>query len=280
MALSCDPSLAVPRLLALDLDGTLLPESKRLTERTRRVLERMASLGTAVTLATGKFLHLTRTYGEALRLAVPLVALDGARSGGNGTTTVERGMDRETVESLLSLYDQPRWDAFADNGADEMLVRSRHSQFAEAIGPWAERLCEVEHLGENLVAAPGILSFYGQQREIEAVAEDARARFPDLRISVFRSERLGSTRVTFQPRGVSKGSGVESLLAQLGVAPAECLVFGDWHNDLPMFQIGCVNVAMANAVPEVKQLAHYTTEHTCEEDGVARFLERHFLDGA
>jgi len=68
----------------LDLDGTLLPESKLLTERSRAALRAMEELGTVITLATGKFLHLADRYGEALGLATPLVALDGARLGGNG----------------------------------------------------------------------------------------------------------------------------------------------------------------------------------------------------
>jgi hypothetical protein len=55
------------------------------------------------------------------------------------------------------------------------------------------------------------------------------------------------------------------------------MVFGDWHNDLHMFELGGVNVAMANAVEEVKAAAAIVLERTCEEDGVACFLEQQFL---
>ena len=53
--------------------------------------------------------------------------------------------------------------------------------------------------------------------------------------------------------------------------------FGDWLNDLPMFQIGATGVAMANAVPEVMAQADYVTERTCNEDGATHFLEQNFL---
>ena len=60
-----------PRLIALDLDGTLLPESKQLTARSRAALRAMEELGTTISLATGKFLHLADHYGEELGLHTP-----------------------------------------------------------------------------------------------------------------------------------------------------------------------------------------------------------------
>ena len=68
------------------------------------------------------------------------------------------------------------------------------------------------------------------------------------------------------------------MAQRLGVEPSDCMVFGDWHNDRPMFDHGFVGVAMANGVPEVKESADHVTEHGCDEDGAARFLERLFLD--
>src|SRR3990172_7447347 len=82
-------SSRLPRLIALDLDGTLLPESKQLTARSRAALRAMEELGTTITLATGKFLHLAGRYREELGLRTPVVALDGARLGGKGSEVTE-----------------------------------------------------------------------------------------------------------------------------------------------------------------------------------------------
>jgi hydroxymethylpyrimidine pyrophosphatase-like HAD family hydrolase len=84
---------------------------------------------------------------------------------------------------------------------------------------------------------------------------------------------MGCGRITFQVGGVSKGSGVRYVLDRLGIAAHECMVFGDWLNDLSMFELGGINVAMANAVPELLERAHHITEWDCETDGIARFLE-------
>ena len=73
--------MKLPELIALDLDGTLLPESKQLTQRSRRILAELERRGTRVTLATGKFLHLACRYARQLGLNTSIIALDGARTG-------------------------------------------------------------------------------------------------------------------------------------------------------------------------------------------------------
>jgi hypothetical protein len=266
-----------PKLIALDLDGTLLPESKRLTDRSRRVLAELQARGTAVTLATGKFLHLASRYAQELGLTSPIIALDGARVGGNGAGLVERCIPRQLVDELLESFDDASWEAFADDGADEMLVRARGDDLPRMLRPWAERVRPVSDLRDHLVGDSAILSFYGPDAAMSEVAAVVSATYGELRIFRFEVAGLGRTRLSFQPAGVSKGTGLRALIDELGLAPSECMVFGDWHNDLHMFEIGCTNVAMANAVPEVKDAADLVLERSCEEDGVATFLEQRFL---
>lgn len=266
-----------PKLIALDLDGTLLPASKRLSERSRRALATMASHGTLVTLATGKFLHLAHRYSEELALRTPIIALDGARVGGNGSGVVERCIARETVLDLLERFDDVSFQVFADDGADEMLLRSTSAELPLILRPWAERIREVDDLRPHLVGDPAILTFYGPDSVMAEMDAESRATNPELRTFRFEVPPLGQTRLSFQPGGVSKGSGLEELLDDLDLCPSECMVFGDWHNDLHMFALGCHNVAMANAVPEVKAAADTVLELSCEQDGVADFLEMSFL---
>lgn len=271
--------MKLPRLIALDLDGTLLPESKQLTERSRAALRAMEDLGTTITLATGKFLHLADRYGEALGLATPLVALDGARLGGNGVEPVESCISRHTAEEILERYTDPSWDGFMDDGADRLVVRSGAAALPRALSLWADRMSQVTDLRGHLRGDPAILALYGPRPEMEATSLEIASRHPELRVFLHDSLWLDRTRLTLQPAGTSKGSGLRHLLELLGLEPAECMVFGDWHNDLHMFEVGGVNVAMANAVEEVKAAAQIVLERSCEEDGVACFLEQHFLSG-
>lgn len=267
----------LPELIALDLDGTLLPESKKLTERSREVLARMEALGTTITLATGKFLHITHGYGEALGLTTPLIALDGARIGGDGNELRERGIARDTILELLERYDDPSEDAFADSGSDDMLVRTSKPELLRSFQVWADRLHRIDDIAAKVVADSAILSLYGSAQRMAQIGAEVSVEYPELGATLYESKLTGSTRISFRAAGVSKGSGVGDFADALGVAREDCWVFGDWLNDLPMFEAGCVNVAMANAVPELLAKADHVTEHSCEEDGVARFLELHFL---
>jgi Cof subfamily protein (haloacid dehalogenase superfamily) len=271
------PKLRRPKLIALDLDGTLLPESRVLTARSRAALRAMETLGTTISLATGKFLHLAGRYGADLGLRTPVVALDGARLGGNGSGVIESCMPRDTAEEILERYADPAWDGFMDDGADHLVARSANAALPRVLALWAERTSHVADLRGHLRGDPGILALYGPRSEMKAIAAEIAQRYPRLRISLHDSVWLRTTRMTLQPAGTSKGSGVRHLLDLLGLEPEECMVFGDWHNDLHMFEVGGVNVAMSNAVDEVKAAAQIVLDRSCEEDGVACFLEQHFL---
>ena len=269
--------LKLPRLIALDLDGTLLPESKQLTARSRAALRAMEGLGTTIALATGKFLHLTARYGEELGIQTPLVALDGARLGGNGCEVIESCIARDTAEEILERYADPRWNGFMDDGADDLLVRADTDTLPRMLALWADRTSRVSDLRGRLRGDPAIIALYGPRSDMQAMADEIAPRYPELRTFLHDSLWTGTTRLTLQPAGISKGSGLRHLLDLLGLEPEECMVFGDWHNDLHMFEVGGVNVAMANAVDEVKAAAQIVLERSCEEDGVACFLEQQFL---
>jgi hydroxymethylpyrimidine pyrophosphatase-like HAD family hydrolase len=167
---------------------------------------------------------------------------------------------------------------FADNGADEMLLRFHSREVHPSIQAWATRIHHVEDARAHLVGDPALLAFYGERvEELHTIAEAGMKNHPELRAAVFGTSAYGTGRVVIQQRGITKGSGVLELCRHYAIEPRNCMVFGDWHNDLSMFGVGCTNVAMANAVPELRARADYLTERDNESDGVAHFLERAFL---
>jgi len=231
-----------------------------------------------IALASGKFYHLTCEYADALGPDTAVVALDGARTRFSADNGSARGIPREVVVSLLEAWDAPHLAMFADSGADEMLLRFHSREVHPSIQAWANRIHHVQDARPHLVGDPALLAFYGEDAaELEAIAEAGNRHPANLRAGLFSTSAYGTGRVVIQQRGVTKGSGVLDLCRHHGIAPGECMVFGDWHNDLPMFEAGCVNVAMANAVPPLHERAHYVTERDNESDGVAHFLERAFL---
>ncbi|MDX1382831.1 MAG: HAD family hydrolase [Thermoanaerobaculia bacterium] len=266
----------VPRLIAFDLDGTLLPGSKRVSDYTLEVLARMVDLGAQLTLATGKFHHLTLGHGEELGLDTPLISLDGACIGNRDHPERKHGVPSDAAHEALELFEDVATHAFCDSGDDVMLLRSSWQTFGDAMRFWADDRRHVEALAPHVSGEPTILTFYGEIGPMRERADHMRETHPDLRVTEYHSSLIEGHRVSIQP-AVDKGTGVLETAAELGVEAEEVMVFGDWLNDLPMFRIGVVGVAMANAVPEVQEAADHVTEATCDEDGVARFLEDLFL---
>lgn len=270
----CSGCVPLPRVIALDLDGTLLPASKQLTPRSRDVLARVQTQGVTVVLATGKFLHLARTTAAELGLPTPVIALDGARIGHGGDVD-ERTMPREIIVEILARHYEPDWPALADCGRDSMLLSARRPDNLVAVTrAWANHSRLVDDMRPHLTGDPGLLCFYAPRNALLEIAAAIETTYPELDVSVRTSGlALGEARITLQRRGVSKGAALAELIDRLEVDRADVMAFGDWLNDLSMFEVAGTAVAMANAVDPVKDAADHVTEHDCDDDGVARFLE-------
>ncbi len=242
------------------------------------MLQRLAARGVRIALATGKFFHLTGEYAGALGPETAVIALDGARTRFSAANGAACGIPRDVARALLDDWDRPHLAMFADSGADEMLLRFNGREVDASIRAWARRIHHVDDARSHLVGDPALLAFYGHDpAELQELAAACERDHPRLRAGVFSTSSYGAARVVIQQREVTKGSAVTELCRHHGIAPQECIVFGDWHNDLPMFEAGCVNVAMCNAVPALRERAHHVTERDNESDGVAHFLERAFL---
>lgn len=270
--------MQTPKLIVSDLDGTLLPDSKILSGHARSVLQRLAGQGVRIALASGKFFHLTEVYADQLGPETAVVALDGARNRFAAGELEICGIAREVALELLDRHDAPHLEMFSDNGNDEILLRFRGPGIPATIQQWASRIHRVSDARAHIVGDPALLAFYGPDaEELEGIAKDAEARYPELRTAVYPMSSYGTARVVIQQRRITKGSGVVACCAHFGVSPQETMVFGDWYNDLSMFAAGCVNVATANAMPEVKAQADFITDLDCNADGVAHFLAERFL---
>ena len=87
------------------------------------------------------------------------------------------------------------------------------------------------------------------------------------------SNRLGIYNLEIKRSGTNKKTGLKKLAKHLKCKKNQVAVIGDWYNDRELFEFGGLNVALKNAVAELKNNAHYITERTNDEDGVAEFLK-------
>jgi Cof subfamily protein (haloacid dehalogenase superfamily) len=256
------------RLIASDMDGTLLHSDGHLSVRTVAAIEAATRHGIHVAAATGRS-HLT----AAPRLAPAVPSMRWAICS-NGATLYD--LHEETVVQTNPIADH--------HLAALMDVWERDSAFAlgwEADGRFGANAAHLElfpALADGLYqSAPqprpprsGVLKILVSHPEVTAADLLAHVRTflpPELEVAT-----SGAPFVEVTAAGVHKGSGVAQLAERLGVSAAETMVFGDNNNDLPMFAWAGHAIAMANATAEAHAAATGVAAHHAE-DGVARVIE-------
>ncbi|MEU4621236.1 HAD family hydrolase [Actinoplanes sp. NPDC023801] len=261
----------LPKLIATDLDGTLVRSDDTVSAYTHEVLDRVRSAGIRIVAATGRGPRLTSLTRNDIRVADFLVLAQGgwvldlddsrylrqARLPGKALGEALGAL--ESVAGPLSVMfealehdDSPLWGDYDPTWRYPVTVESRTR--AECLS------------GEVIKAFAR--SFSLNVDELLAFAQ--RVVPPDLATVT----QAGLDYVEICPAGVDKGTGLSVVAEAVGVDPSDVLVFGDMPNDLPMFAwAGWGRVAVANAHPSLLAVADDVTL-TNDQDGVAVYLDR------
>jgi hydroxymethylpyrimidine pyrophosphatase-like HAD family hydrolase len=260
----------VSRLVALDIDGTLLDHDEVISERVRTAVADVATSGAHVVVATGRSLHGTLPVLDRLGL------VEGWAVCCNGAMTLR-------LDPLLDKGYEIADVVTFDPGPVLRLMREHLpvALFAVEDADGGRRLTasfpDGELSGEENVVVPFDELVVGPvTRVIVRSPESTPQDFLDV------VERVGLHGVSYAvgwtawldlaPDGVSKASALEAVRGRLGVAPADTLAVGDGRNDLEMLAWAARGVAMGQSVPEVLAAADEVTA-SVEEDGVALVLE-------
>ncbi len=261
--------MTTARLVALDIDGTIIDHDGVLTQRVAQAIRRVAADGWHVVLATGRALYGTLPVLSSLDL------LEGWAVCSNGSVTLR-------LDPLLpDGYEVAHSVTF--DPSDALRLLRRHLPTAlyavEEVGV-GYRLTAPFPDGE-LDGAERIVSF---EDLFTAQATRVIVRDPNHTPEEFLelTERVGLHGVNYSvgwtawldlaPEGVSKASALELIRSRLRVDPLQTVAVGDGRNDLDMFAWAARAVAMGQAVPEVVAAADEVTAPVAE-DGLALFLE-------
>jgi HAD superfamily hydrolase (TIGR01484 family) len=241
-------------LIGLDIDGTVLTENGELDPRVAAEILRVRDLGHEIMPATGRSVSMTLPVIDRLEIA-PSYAVSA-----NGAIVMRR-----------------------DRDAPVGYVRDRVETFdpTEVLTTVREHLQGASYAVED---PEGRFRFTGQFPEGALAADRLQVEFEELldtpATRVVVSYNVGWTAwLDIAPDGVNKGTGMEYVRTQLGIAPEHVLVIGDGRNDIDMFRwaasAGGVAIAMGQAPDEVHEVATDVTG-TDREVGVATALARYF----
>jgi Cof subfamily protein (haloacid dehalogenase superfamily) len=285
------PSICPIRLLALDLDGTLLDSRGRVPDVNRRALARAIDAGVEVAIATGRRYEFARSILEQLPAPLTLILSNGAivRSG-DGRTLQQRLLPRAAARQVLESAGGHRREAalIFDREREGQVVFERIDWANPRIRLFCERnrefVCEVDPLEQALSDEdPVQVMFTGSCAPMRVLFDGLRRRLADAatpEFSVTLTEYLGRdfTLVDVLQAGCSKGLALREWAARQGIAAGEVMAMGDNLNDLEMLEFAGRPVIMGNAVEELRARG-WAEAATNDNAGVARAIET-FVFGA
>ncbi|MEU7571599.1 HAD family hydrolase [Micromonospora sp. NPDC049240] len=263
-----------PRLVASDIDGTLLTDDRTLSPRTARVLARIAAAGTPVVLVTGRPIRWLKLVYDQLAAPLPAICANGAVVYDPAADEVLRA-DPLAPELLAEVARRLRAEvpgvSFAVEIVDSRQMR-HESHYPLRWDADADAIRAVES-PEELLAVPAVKLL------VRAGEQD-----PDVFVRVVAGALEGLAEATHSSysglievsaAGVTKAAGLAWYAARLGIDERDVLAFGDMPNDVPMLTWAGRSVAVANAHPAVREIADEVTGANTE-DGVAAYLEKVF----
>jgi Cof subfamily protein (haloacid dehalogenase superfamily) len=268
------PRPGLPKLIATDLDGTLVRGDDTVSEFTHQVLDRVRAAGIPIVGATGRGPRLTELTRNDIRAADYLVMAGGGRvidqSDPAGPVVLrDERLSGVVLAKLIT-------DLEARVGPLTVMVEALDGPDAPLYGDfdpsWRypelfEQRPRAECLSGDVIKAFARTA----NHDVDTLLATARDVVGPNQASVTQA---GLGFVEICPPGVDKATGLAVVADRLGVDPAEVLVFGDMPNDIPMFEwAGWGRVAVSNAHPTVRLLADEVTLRN-DDDGVAVYLDR------
>jgi Cof subfamily protein (haloacid dehalogenase superfamily) len=264
----------LPKLIATDLDGTLVRSDDTVSAYSHEVLSRVRAAGIPLVGVTGRGPRLIDLCRHDIPEADFLVLAQGGRVVDLTDPAAPVNLRTVTVPGALALSVIEALEAVV--GQLSVMVEARDEPGAplwgEAHAAWRYPDAVEPRTRDEALAGPVLKVFAHSPRyhpdELLAIA---RELVPAGGVVITQA---GLGYIEICPPGVTKATGLAVVAESLGVDPREVLVFGDMPNDLPMFGwAGWSRVAVAGAHPEVRAMADELTLSN-DEDGVAVYLDR------
>ncbi|MBR5427631.1 MAG: HAD family phosphatase [Clostridia bacterium] len=270
------------KLIALDLDGTLLDSDKKLSEENAAALERAAAEGIEIVPATGRFYRGMPQIIRELPCVRYVITINGAAVFDvvRQETVCGSEIPRERAVEVMERFDGMPviYDCYQDGwGRMTQAFYDRAEEFAanvhslDMIRNLRTPVPELKaYLKERPNGVQKIQIFFKDMQLRARMLKSLPAEFPDLVVTTSIVNNI-----EFNSREATKGKALEKLAARLAIPIEETMAFGDDFNDIPMLEAAGIGVAMGNAGEEVKRAADCVTDG-CDHSGVAHAMN-HFL---
>ncbi|MET4386308.1 Cof subfamily protein (haloacid dehalogenase superfamily) [Bradyrhizobium sp. F1.4.3] len=256
-------------LVVSDVDGTLLTKDKTLTDRARSAVHRLHRAGIGFTITSSRPAIGMRFLVEPLAIWLPVGPFNGSSIVDPEMNPVEQHLiPASAAERCLQilrefgadiwLFTYDKW--LIDNPNGKYVAHEQHTirsapTIVTDFSPYLASACKI--VGASADAA-------GLERCEKAMQEALGTQATAVRSQTYYLD--------ITPPGFNKGTFVEAMAKRLGIATDAVATIGDMQNDLSMFRVSGVSIAMGNATDSVKEQATHVTA-TNEQDGFAEAME-------
>jgi 5-amino-6-(5-phospho-D-ribitylamino)uracil phosphatase len=239
------------KLIALDMDGTLLNDQHEITEANRQAIKEAQDKGIYVVLSTGRSLRKCEKHADSLALSSYLVTVNGSEIWDEKRGLVERNLvNSDSIQWMAELTQKHKIRYWA-------ISTSRN---------WFDEMPEDIHgeewlkFGFNIKDAP----------TRDKILKELQAR------GEFELSNSTPTNIEVNPGGINKAKGLKLVCERLGIDMKNVMAVGDSLNDLAMIEEAGLGIAMGNAQDIVKKAAAWVTSSN-NEDGVAKAIHKWVL---
>ena len=267
------------KLIAADLDGTLLDSEKKLSEKNLKALEQAAAEGIEFVPATGRFFSGMPECIRALPFINYAITVNGASVFDikNGKTVCASEIPWEKALEIFAEFD--KYDAIYDcymdnwgwmtesfyNKADRYAANIHSLKMIRELRTPVKDL--KTHISNTKHGIQKVQLFFKDLELRSRAMNELKARFPDMEVttSIVNNIEINSKEAT-------KGNALKLLAEFIGVDVSKTVAFGDDFNDISMLRTAGIGFAMANAAPEVRSAADRIAAG-CDESGVGKAIE-------
>lgn len=257
-----------PKLIALDVDGTLLNDAHQLSENNRKVIQRLVEQGMKLVLCTGR----------GSPSAVPVMKKLNQRGvmithNGSSTITTEGEILHEftfDIQQIAGLIDYCRSRGIHFDLNTSMNMYIEHSP-ADAVHMYEQFMVNPDLIADAKQLSEPITKFtmFADQATMDLVEKDWPSQSHELRFI-----RSGDNFIDVMRSDVTKGLALQKLAALWGIDREEIVAMGNYYNDIEMLRFAGRGVAVANSPDEVKLAADEVTVSN-NEDAVYHILKEY-----